>query len=174
MDFFSEKDFDNELVYPFVQKMAKEIGLQERFTQREKVRIFELVEGDVSVAKIDFAHYPFRRLQKGEDFQGVEIDSFADIAINKLLSVNQRRDVKDFVDLYFILHLKPLKYSVWDLMEGVEKKFGFELDPIMVAADFLKVEEFDFLPKMIRPLDVGELQEFFKDKAREISRRFVE
>jgi hypothetical protein len=59
-------------------------------------------------------------------------------------------------------------------MEGVEKKFGFELDPIMVAADFLKVEEFDFLPKMIRPLDVGELQEFFKDKAREISRRFVE
>lgn len=169
MDFFSEKDFDNELVFPFVKNVAQKLGFQERFTQKEGVRMFRLVEGDEDVTKIDFVHYPYPRVREGQKVQGVVVDSFLDMAINKFLTINQRTDVKDFVDLYFIKD----KLSIWDLMEGVRQKFGFELDPILIAADFMKVEEFDFLPKMILPLTVSELQNYFKQKAREVSDKFL-
>jgi hypothetical protein len=78
-------------------------------------------------------------------------------------------DVKDFVDLYFIKD----KVGIWDLMEGVRQKFGFELDPILIAADFMKIEEFDFLPKMLVPLAVSELQNYFKQQAAKISKSFL-
>lgn len=169
MDFFSEEDFDNELVFAFVKDVAQKLGLEERFTQKEKTRIFELVRKNKNIIKIDFAHYPFKRLREGKEIQGVKVDSLLDIAVNKVLLVNQRTDVKDFVDLYFLKD----EFTVWDLMAGVRKKFGFELDPILVAADFLKVEEFDFLPKMLVPLKIADLQAYFKKKAKEISGKFV-
>ncbi len=169
MDFFSEEDFDNEPLFSFAKEIAQKLGLKERFTQKERVRMFGFFKDDDLVVKIDFVHYPFRRLKKGDVVQGVQIDSFFDIAVNKFLLINQRIDVKDFVDLYFIKD----KLGIWGFMEGVKQKFGFELDPILVAADFMKVEEFDFLPKMLLPLTISELQNYFKQKAREVSERFV-
>lgn len=169
MDFFSEKDFDNEQVYSFMRRVAQKHEFRERFTQKESVRMFVLVKEGSEIIKIDFVHYPFPRLKKGQRVQAVEIDSLLDIAVNKLLLVNQRTDVKDFVDLYFLKD----KFTVWDLMEGVKKKFGFELEPILVAADFMKVEEFDFLPKMVVPLNISDIQKYFKQKAEEFSESFT-
>ena len=89
--------------------------------------------------------------------------------MNKLLLVNQRTDIKDFVDLYFLKD----EFTVWDLTAGVKEKFGFELDPVLIAADFMKAEEFDFLPKMLLSLKISDLQSFFKQRAREISGEFT-
>ena len=120
--------------------------------------------------KVDFNYYPFRRLKESKVIEGVEIDNIKDIAINKLITINQRTDVKDFVDLYFLRNT----LTVWELMEGVKRKFGFELDPVLIASDFLKVEEFDFLPKMVIPLNISNLQEFFKKQARDLSKTFTQ
>jgi len=94
----------------------------------------------------------------------------ADIATNKLLTINQRTQVKDFVDLYFLLE----KYTVWDLMEGMRIKYRMKTEPFFVASDFLKVEDFEFLPKMIKPLDLNELKSFFREKAKETAKKAVE
>ena len=40
----------------------------------------------------------------------LEIDSLLDIAVNKILTLSSRAEVKDFVDLYFLLQ----KFSLWD------------------------------------------------------------
>lgn len=112
-------------------------------------------------------HYHYKRIKPGKMIDGLEVDSLQDIATNKLLTINQRNEVKDFVDLYFLLK----EFTIWDLLYGVEAKFGMELDQLMVASDFLKIEEFDFLPKMLVPLDTKTLQEFFKKQAIEIGRR---
>jgi hypothetical protein len=37
----------------------------------------------------------------------------------------------------------------------------------------MKVEEFDFLPKMLVPLTVSELQNYFKQQAAKISKSFL-
>ena len=91
--------------------------------------------------KMDFAYYPYRRLEPGPTYKNVSVDSLLDIAVNKLLLMNQRTEVKDYVDLYYLLE----EYTVWDLIEGVKVKFRVERDPLTLAADFLAVEGFDYL-----------------------------
>ena len=59
-------------------------------------------------------------------------------------------------------------------MAGVKKKFNVELDPFIVASDFLKIEDFDFLPKMIEPLKLGELIEFYRDLSKKLGRKYLD
>ena len=96
---------------------------------------------------------------------GIKIDSLRDIATNKLLTVSQRTDIKDFVDLYFLLQDK---YTVWDLIYGVEAKFRMEQDTVILGEYFLKVEDFKFLPRMIKPLKLPVLKDFFRNRAKKL------
>ncbi|MBU1110314.1 hypothetical protein KKB83_01725 [Patescibacteria group bacterium] len=49
-----------------------------------------------------------------------------------------------------------------------------DFTPILVGADMMKTEEFDFIPRMNVPLALTELQEFFKKAAREMTGELVE
>jgi len=170
LDFFSETDFEDERIEQLMKNLAISFKTLYRFTKKGEVRIFEFVKKEKLLIKIDFNHYPYRRVEKGKIYQGIEIDSLRDIATNKLLTINQRNDVKDFVDLYFLLK----DFTLWDLMYGVEKKFSREQDIVLISSDFAKVEEFDFLPKMLVPLNLNDLKEFFKQKAIELAKRATE
>lgn len=170
LDFFSETDFDNSRIEILMKNLSLKFKLPYRFTQRGPVRICEFVKKNKLLIKIDFNHYPYERVEKGKQFQGIAIDSLRDIGINKLLTINQRTEVKDFVDLYFLLK----DFTIWDLMYGVQAKFRREQDIVLIASDFTKVEEFDFLPKMLVPLKLSDLKEFFKQKAIELAKRVTE
>lgn len=170
LDFFSEEKFEPTKIVDLVQKWARVYNFEVAIRQVENVLIFRIKFENGGKTKVDFNYYPYKRVKKGKVTNGLVVDSLWDIAINKLLLVNQRTDVKDFVDLYFLKD----KLTVWDLIRGVKVKFGFELDPILIAADFLKVEEFDFLPKMLVPLNISELSEYFKQKSKEVSESVTE
>lgn len=170
LDFFSETDFENEPILEIVKNIASSLNISYRFTIRYRSRIVELVKKDNLLIKIDFVYHPYKRLEKGPVIKGFPVDSLLDIAANKLLTVNQRNEVKDFVDLYFLLK----KFTIWDLLYAIKSKYKMEIDLILVASDFLKVEDFDFLPRMLVPLTLDTLKSFFKEKARELSKRTVE
>jgi len=127
------------------------------------------IAGNVDL-KVDFSQYPYIQLEKPEMIRNIPVDSIVDIATNKLLTISQRTSVKDFVDLYFLLQT----HSVYDLMEGVKIKFGIKTEPFLLSADFLKVDSFTFLPRMIKPLTLEELQRFFRAQAVELCRQVVE
>ena len=164
LDFFSETDFDKEIVDSFVQKIAKTRDFQIRLTQKERTRTYELVESNKVKIKIDFAFYPYKRLKKSLIISGVKVDSLFDIATNKLQTITSRTEVKDFVDLYFLLK----KFTLWDLMYAVKEKFRLEIDLIWLGSDFLKVEKFENLPKMLIPFSLKDMQDFYKEKAKEL------
>ena len=170
LDFFSETDFEDARIETLMKNVSMSFNTTYRFTKKGGVRIFEFVKKDKLLIKIDFNHYPYKRVEKGKRYQGMAIDSLRDIATNKLLITNQRNDVKDFVDLYFLLK----DFTIWDIMYGVQKKFRMELDMVLIASDFTKVEQFDFLPKMLVPLKLSDLKEFFKQKAIELAKRVAE
>lgn len=170
LDFFSENNFENEKIEELMKDISLHLKMPYRFTNNERVRIFEFVKNDQLLIKVDFAYYPYHRVEKGEQYQDINIDSLKDIAINKLLTINQRTDVKDFVDLYFLLKT----FTIWDLIYGVQAKFRMELDIVLIASDFAKVEKFDYLPKMIIPLKLDELKKFFKQQAIEIAKSITE
>lgn len=169
LDFFSENDFDNQLADKFIDKISHFLKLKPNFTQIENTRIYELLKGNNLKIKIDFNFYPYKRLKKGIIVEGVEIDSLFDIATNKLQTIVSRTEVKDFVDLYFLLQ----KFTFWDLLHAVKKKFNLEEDIVLLGSNFLKVEQFDVLPKMSVSLKLKELQDFYKAQAKKIGMSVV-
>ena len=170
LDFFTEKSLNTQEIDALMQMWAEKHHFTFTSEFREVVHVFYLTFQNQQVLKVDFAQYPYKRLQQGEKVNDVTIDSLTDIAANKLLTITQRSAVKDFVDLYFLLE----RYTVWDLFQGVRIKFRRELEPFMIASDLLRVEQFDYLPKMIKPLTLQELKAFFRKKAKEIGLKAVE
>lgn len=169
LDFFSPEKFDTLVILNLITEWGKRHKFKITSQENEVVRIFILEFPDKEKLKVDFGFYPYKRLEKGQFVGSIEADSLLDIAVNKLQTIHQRSDVKDFVDLFFLLR----KFTVWDLMEGVRIKFRMELDSYTVAADYLKVEKFEDLPRMLIPFSLKDMQDFYKEKAKEIGMSVV-
>lgn len=171
LDFFSEKKFEQQIILTLINEWSKKLNF--RFNSRfvEIVFRFALFFPNGANFKIDFGYYPYPRLEKGLNYRQLEVDSLRDIATNKITTVNQRTEVKDFVDLYFLL---KDKYTIWDLLYGAEVKFKqMELDTLILAQDLLKAEDFPSLPKMIKPLTLKQLKEFFREQAKKLGKTAV-
>jgi predicted nucleotidyltransferase component of viral defense system len=169
LDFFSEKKFDTRQISTKVEawRETHQFTLTTRFV--DPLYIFFLRFPDGQELKVDFNYYPYKHIEDFQKIEGIRVDSKLDIAVNKLLTVTQRTEVKDFVDLFFLLQ----DYSFWDLRVGVERKFRMEIEPLLIAADFLAVEEFEFLPKMLKPLTLEELKEFYRELAKKLGKQSV-
>lgn len=171
LDFFSEEKFDNEIVFSLISKWSKIYHFT--FTSRfvEIVYRFNLNFENKANFKIDFAYFPHKKVERGGKINSMVVDSLKDIAVNKLLTINQRTDVKDFVDLYFLLNEK---FNVWELLYAAEVKFKeTDFDLLILSEDFLKVDDFTNLPAMIKPLTLKKLKKFFHQKAKELAGKVV-
>lgn len=164
LDFFSQNEFESEAAEDFIIQIAELKGFKIRFTPRERTRIYELLKKGKVQIKVDFAYYPYKTLKVGTKVNGVVVDSMFDIATNKLHTITSRTEIKDFVDLYFLLK----EFTLWDLIDGVKDKFKIELDLFWLGSDFLKVEKFENLPKMLTPLNLSDLQDFYKNLAKKL------
>lgn len=169
LDFFTDKSFDHQHVFFMMETLKK----KHRFTFRSEavanVYMFYIQFSPRAELKVDFNYYPYKRIENAVIKNNLRIDSLLDISVNKLLTITQRNDVKDFVDFYY---LEP-KFGVWDLMVGVRVKFGLEIDPWFLSSDFLKIDDFPVLPRMIKPLALETLKKFFREKAREVGKTAV-
>lgn len=172
LDFFSEEKLDQEYLLWRVKNWSQNWHFKFRARFVEVVYSFFLKFADGVKVKVDFGYYPYPRLEKGRNDKGLSIDSLRDLAVNKLTILSQRTNVKDFVDLYFLL--KEKKFTIWDLIYGKETKFKMETEILLLAEDFLKVEDFTFLPRMLKPLSLRDLRLFFRQKAKEVGRKAVE
>ena len=169
MDFFTGKDLDTQAILTIVELWRKRYGFAFTSEFLEVVYIFLLTFKNNLTIKVDFGRYPYGKIEEEKIIDGIKVDSLTDIAVNKLSTITQRTAVKDFVDLYFLLK----DFSLWDLLEGVRIKFRTDLELFTLASDFLKVERFDYLPKMIKPLTLEELKDFFREKAKEVGKKAI-
>ena len=170
LDFFTEKEFDSRALFTVVDLWSRQHDFTFTSEFLQVVHIFFLTFKNNEKIKVDFGFYPYKRIEEGRIVNGMRTDSLTDIAVNKLLTLTQRSSIKDFVDLYFLLQT----FTIWDLIEGVQVKFKRQLEPFIVASDFLKVEDFDYLPKMIKPLTLHELKTFFTQRAKELGKKSIE
>lgn len=171
LDFFSEKEFSYGDVLAPVEEWAKKFDFVFTAEPKEVVKMFFLEFKNGEKLKVDFGYYPYPRVEKGLEKDGLVIDSLRDIAINKLSTVNQRSSVKDFVDLYYLLQ----KFTIWDLIEGVKIKFRMELDYWLLVSDLgYTISQFESLPRMIKPLTLAELKLFYRELAKKVAKKAVE
>lgn len=169
LDFFSQEKFDTLAIENLMTEWAQKYKFKITSKEEEVVRIFLLDFKDKEKLKVDFGYYPYKRLKPGQVIDSVEIDSLFDIAVNKLQTIHQRNNVKDFVDLYFLLQT----FTVWDLIEGVRVKFRMEVDPYTIAAAYLKAEKFETLPEMLIPLNLTDLTNFYTGLAEKLGKKIT-
>lgn len=170
LDFFSKDRFDPQIVEGIIEGLSKKYSFTFKSRFVEVVYKFDLIFNNSSTLKIDFAYYPYRQIEKPQLVNNLKIDSLLDIAVNKLFTISQRNDIKDFVDLFYLLK----KFSLRDLREGVRLKFKMEIEPLLLASDFLKIEDFDYLPRMIKPITIEELQIFYREQAKKLGQHSTE
>lgn len=165
LDFFSYTDFDSIFIHDTANKLGKII-------KTDKIRFSKIYDRsqfyysvDKEEYKIEFTRYPFEQLEAISDFGHVRVDSEFDIAVNKLITIIDRFDPKDFVDMYFLIQ----KYPLEKLKDGVLAKFNAKLDPLTVGSSFSRVRNIEALPKIIKPLTIKKLKEFFNSEAKKLS-----
>ncbi len=167
LDFFSTEKIDQQVIFGLMTRWSKQLDF--RFESRfvEVVYRFKITFISGTHYMVDFGNHPYIQIEPLNKKCGkMHINSLRDIASNKLFTINQRTEVKDFVDLYFIL---KNRFTLWDLIYSAQKKFeraGFDM--LLLAQDLLKVEDFTSLPRMIKPLTLLQLKKFFRKEAKQL------
>lgn len=165
LDFFNLEKPDQLFLHTFAQKIQKTLGAQnvryERLYDRNQF-FFTFPNEEL---KIEFTQYPFPQLDRPTKKDGILVDSIRDIAANKLVTILDRFDPKDFVDLYFFLQTTGLRF----IQKDAETKFDMKIGDVFLGGELAKVRRIETLPKMLKPLTVEELKAFFTEKVKELS-----
>lgn len=170
LDFFSFEDFDKVFIHHFAVKIKELLDSSEVNFSRLFDRSQFFFKAGEEEYKVEFTKYPFEQIKESAIINKLRVDSEKDIAINKLMTIVDRFDPKDFADMYFLLQKYPLK----ELREGVQKKFKTNLDPIVIGSAFVNVKRIVALPKMTKALTIEELKDFFSNEANKLSPEVLE
>src|SRR3989344_8739073 len=147
LDFFSETEFTPDGIRVFFEKIKPAISLGKIDYQQNLNRNLFFLHFSEEIIKAEFTFFPFPRIETGRQELGVSIDSLLDIAVNKLFTVYQRSQARDYVDLYFIC--RKYQLAIADLIEKAKVKFDWHVDPIQLGSQFVKAEEVKDYPRMI-------------------------
>ena len=159
---------DDELKYcevlDFGQRAALATGLSIRAMceHREPTMLFHqvfLTRGNEPRLKIDMVRDPGPLFGEVLVFDGIRVQSVLDIAVGKVTAVLGRLAARDYVDLYFLLQSG---FEFERLLElAKQKDLGlneFYLGQAMKAVEKLSLAD---MPKMIKPIDLDEMKQFF-------------
>lgn len=167
LDFFTDSQEAVPGVAAIMGDIARELGATAEFTRTFPTFIeCFLVDPDGERVKLDFAFdTPFRLLPTEMDSRfGIQVDNATDIACNKLSALFGRYESKDFVDVFFICQeLMPFSEL---FAKAQQKHVGMTNYWLAVAMQSIK--KVRALPRMIRPLELADLQAYFLNLAQEL------
>lgn len=177
LDFFTRSTRNIRDDFVSVKEVLESEGVEvvSSDESNEFVRFFvRHVANSTQSLKMELARDAGARMSPPKIVGKIVMDSFEDIAVNKVCAVLSREppEAKDFVDLYFILLESnfTLDYLVGRAKEK-EALFDREDGVLVFATNLLGVGEFNKLPRMIKPLSLDDLQSFIIPKAEAIIRR---
>lgn len=171
LDFFTEEDIETEAVLGFLRSLpgVKNLSLERKFDRR----IFLIMHEDGGVLRTEFTRYPYGRIEPPKIVEGIYVDGMTDILVNKLMALTDRRDIKDYVDIYFILKERS-NISVIETIQKAEKKFGVKGLIYILEGRFLECPEGVEMLRMKRECENKEITTFFEKIARELIKKSIE
>lgn len=163
LDFFSEEDVGVEEVLRVVRSApaVQEVQYERKYDRK----IFLLRYPQARVLKVEFTTYPFRRCEAGPVVEGIQVDSLRDILVNKVMALTDRRDAKDYVDLYFAINKWPA-LDLDSLIGDAEAKFGAKGVQHILQGRFLESPPSLGVLRMGEAFDPEALTRFFTTQAR--------
>lgn len=122
-DFFSLRSFSTEELFQKVEHVFKDHLVIK--TQEAKDTLTFIADETV---KVSFFAYPYKLVKPLLDEDNFKMASLEDIGAMKLSAITSRSVLKDYVDLYFILH----KISLDKLLDITKEKFPtVDTNPIL-------------------------------------------
>ena len=175
LDFFTRKRDRLEEDFRYCGAILTSIGIvvASQDITEDYARLFVYPEDqEDTTLKIEFAR-DVPALMAPPEIQGrIVVDSFEDIAVNKVCTILSRTESKDFCDLLFILN--ESRYGLDYLISRAREKevaLDEEYGVLAFATNLLAVKELQFLPRMIKPLTLEELRAYFVPIAEDVIRR---
>lgn len=167
LDLFTADPLAVTRVAPVLQDIAKDLNAQVSFTRTLGSFLECFFERDSGErVKMDFAQDSPYRLQPTllDTEYNVYVDNATDIACNKLSALFDRAEPKDFVDVFFVCQeLMPFAE-----LEELTRQKHVGIDDYWLSVAMQRISQVGILPRMIKPLDLDELQAFFLSLAQEI------
>lgn len=169
LDFFSEQEVNSTHLIKWLTSIKQKLGTV-KVTHEEQFgfNFFILTYKNDDKLKVDFSYFPSQRIESGLVWQGLQIDSLYDIAVNKFHTIGSSPRGRDYVDLYLILEKN--NWPIQKIREDAAAKHGIHIDTIHLSRQFLRVVEFKDLPKMLVPFDKKDMEKFFIDLAKSLEK----
>jgi len=174
LDFFSEKsEVDPKTIEIFLKKESSCLKVK-KINRNQFLGLFSytlIYQGDETL-KVDFSYYPFPRIKKGLNYKKLEISSIYDIAVDKIHTLFMKPRARDYIDLYFIMKEKKIRLK--QLILDSKAKFDWDIDPITLASQFLRVKDLVDVPRILKPFKREEMEDFFLNQARKLKGEIFE
>ena len=168
LDFFTEGDVDTELILTFLRSLPEVEELESERKLDRKIFLISYSGGEQLTT--GFTKYPFKAIDPFTEVDGIHADSLADILVNKLMAMTDRKDIKDYVDIYFILKEFP-ELSLDEMIGKTELKFGSKGLKDILQGRFLECPANIEALTMKKTCNAKELVAFFKETARGLIKR---
>jgi len=168
LDFFTEKQEVNPIpVLRFFQNRLKSFGI-DKIDTKQVMGLFTLFLKftDGKILKVDFSYYPFLRIERGKKFGNLEIEDIYDIGVDKTHTIVLKPRARDFIDLYFII--KEKNYDFRELLNQAKAKFDWDISFIELGARLLDASKMTDYPRMLKPINHREWQNFFVKEAKKL------
>lgn len=177
LDFFTRRQDALEPDFEYIREVLMSHGIEISSEDVGTVfsRFFVRPVGQhIEPLKIEFARDVPAIMAPARVHGQIIVDSFEDIAVNKICAILNREppEPKDFADLFFIL--EDSDYSIdYMISRAREKEAAFDHQDgvLFFATNLLSAREFQFLPRMIRPLTLERLRTHLVPIARSLLQR---
>ena len=118
--------------------------------------------------KVEYTKYPFERLFPVRKCEDLMVDSIQDILVNKLMAMTDRRDPKDYIDVYTIIQAYP-SLRIEEAIGQAEKKFRVRGVGSILSGRFLELPICENVP-LVKDIRSSDMQHFFNETARALIR----
>jgi predicted nucleotidyltransferase component of viral defense system len=176
LDVFTRERRDMRNDYREVMRLLNSEGMDIHLREESDQFVRFVASGNGGAGeglKVEFCRDAGARMSPATTSGDIIVDSFEDIAVNKVCAIRGRTDVKDYVDLFFIL--RESEYTIDYLIGRAKEKdadFDREDTVLEFATKLLEVNDLQLHKiRMIKPLTIGDLQSFLIPKAEALIER---
>lgn len=171
LDFFSQNEFEPQQIFPFLKTFLKPLGYKKVEYQQSFNRNLYFLVKERNVLKTEFTYFPFEPIQKPKMKMGILLESLKDIAVNKIFTIYQKPRMRDFIDLYAIIHKE--RWNIPSLLKLARTKFDIHIDPLQWGSQLLKVATLQDYPRMIAKMNFGDVKNYFIKEAKSTGKNWL-
>ncbi len=170
LDFFTQEELNLDELKKFINSISKKNPTNKIEYQRGYgLYTFFLTMKTGERHKIDFGQYPFGPIEQLKNFDGLQVESLFDIAVNKAQTIAFHPRLRDFIDIYLILKQKS-DWTFQNLMKKSFEKFEMKADVLQVGQNLMEVKKQIDMPVMIKKIDINVIIKFFLNEAKKLKK----